>query len=51
MLADDQLSSAYLVFDALDECDQGQPGMQDHLITLISESLDITSKKASGKVK
>lgn len=51
MLADDRLLSAYLAFDALDECDEEEAGMQDQLVGLISESLEITSKKASGKVK
>lgn len=43
MLADKDLSPVYLVLDALDECVQGQPGIQ-HLRWLISESLGITSK-------
>ncbi len=43
MLRDPNLSPAYLIVDALDECDQTKPGLEE-LIQLISTSLTLSEK-------
>ena len=43
MLTDPELSPVYLIIDALDECDQTKPGLNE-LIELISTSLTLSSK-------
>ncbi|CAI7665568.1 unnamed protein product [Penicillium pancosmium] len=49
MLADENLSPVYLAFDALDECAEGTPGVND-LLQLIAETIKPTWK-ASKKIK
>lgn len=48
MLADESLTPVYLVIDALDECENGEPGVQD-LIAMVSESLEIPNSAAKIK--
>lgn len=48
MLADERLTRAYLVIDALDECAEGKPGVEELIFKLISESLN---ENTSGKIK
>lgn len=48
MLADEHLTPVYLVLDALDECAEGNPGVEELISDIISASLD---EKTAGKVK
>jgi hypothetical protein len=43
MLKDPRFSSAYFIVDALDECDQAEPGLE-RLVDLISTSLTLSNK-------
>ncbi|RJE26491.1 NACHT domain protein [Aspergillus sclerotialis] len=48
MLADERLPPVYLVLDALDECAKGDPGVEDLIFNLISDSLN---EKTAGKIR
>lgn len=50
MLADPQLLPTYLLVDALDECQDERPGVHE-LLNLISESIEITNKNTTAKIK
>jgi hypothetical protein len=48
MLADERLTPVYLVLDALDECAEGFPGVEELISDIISDSLN---EKTAGKIK